>query len=402
MIKKMMAIFLCAAAVVSSIPSASAANTVPATPTRDKGQGVYLGDTRVYPTGYNIANNNYFKLRDVGTLVGFGVEWNGQTQTVEISTERIPSSTEGIADQAVNGAVAKLSSQRITVDGTEVQMTAYQIGGNNYIKLRDIGKAVNFDVSFDSASRRITLNKEKPYQEPASGNAITSWNSTMQKFHAAMADCNWQAEKYLAVAEQYAPAITGKQNGTVRDVIAALDSMKGAPVDAISFDDKPVSVYWANELRKALGDSTEDGHTEQDDIPRLSDEDLHKLALEVVELTNAERAKAGLPAYTVNEKLMKAAMIRAKESHVNYSHTRPDGQKATTVLEDVGISLDSIGAAFENLGGRNTPEEAIEGWMNSEGHRNGILNIECTQIGVGVAQGKDGSLHWVQWFIDAR
>ena len=119
--------------------------------TRDKGQAVYVNDARVYPTGYNIADNNYFKLRDIGALVGFGVEWNGETQTVEISTARTTPSTEGISDTAASGAVAKISDQRITVDGVQVSMTAYQIDGNNYVKLRDIGKQVDFGVGYDNA-----------------------------------------------------------------------------------------------------------------------------------------------------------------------------------------------------------------------------------------------------------
>ena len=63
--------FLCytAAILINSIIPAYAANIVTAIPTREKGQAVYVDDTRVYPTGYNIAGNNYFKLRDIGTLV---------------------------------------------------------------------------------------------------------------------------------------------------------------------------------------------------------------------------------------------------------------------------------------------------------------------------------------------
>ena len=99
--------------------TATAVDGVIAVPTRDKGQAVYVNDARVYPTGYNIADNNYFKLRDIGTLVGFGVEWNGETQTVEISTARTTPSTEGISDTAASDAVAKISDQKITVDGVQ-------------------------------------------------------------------------------------------------------------------------------------------------------------------------------------------------------------------------------------------------------------------------------------------
>ena len=145
--KNIITAVLCGAMIAGTIPAAGAANTVTATPTRDMGQTVYVDGPRVYPTGYNIADNNYFKLRDIGTLVGFGVEWNNETQTVEISTERTAPSTSGIKDEAVSGASAKVTDQKITVDGKQASMTAYQISGNNYVKLRDIGKQIDFGVS---------------------------------------------------------------------------------------------------------------------------------------------------------------------------------------------------------------------------------------------------------------
>ena len=75
--KRIFAAILCGAAMMYTAFAAF----IPATPTREIGQTVYVNDTRVYPTAYNIAGNNYFKLRDIGKMVGFGVDWNGETQT---------------------------------------------------------------------------------------------------------------------------------------------------------------------------------------------------------------------------------------------------------------------------------------------------------------------------------
>ena len=47
---------------------------------------------------------------------------------------------------AAAGVMAEPTWQKIYVDGEQVSMTAYNIGGSNYVKLRDIGKAVNFNV----------------------------------------------------------------------------------------------------------------------------------------------------------------------------------------------------------------------------------------------------------------
>ena len=48
------------------------------------------------------------------------------------------------------GIVAELSTQPIYVDGQQVSMTAYNIGGNNYVKLRDMGEKVGFNVYWDN------------------------------------------------------------------------------------------------------------------------------------------------------------------------------------------------------------------------------------------------------------
>lgn len=168
--KRMKTTVVCVAAMtVYMAVSASAANEIIATPTRDMGQSVYVDDTRVYPTGYNIEGNNYFKLRDIGALVGFGVEWDSATQTVEISTARKASSTTGITDEAVEGAVARVTDQRIAVDGIYANMKAYQINGNNYVKLRDIAFQVNFGVDFDNATNRVIISPKLFYGEKAEG-----------------------------------------------------------------------------------------------------------------------------------------------------------------------------------------------------------------------------------------
>ena len=61
------------------------------------------------------------------------------------------------------GVVAELSSHRFFVDGQEVKMTAYAINGNNYVKLRDIGEQVGFNVYWDSVNGCVQVESGKPY-----------------------------------------------------------------------------------------------------------------------------------------------------------------------------------------------------------------------------------------------
>ncbi|BFL40762.1 hypothetical protein H8S45_12100 [Agathobaculum sp. NSJ-28] len=403
--KNIIAATLSAAMVAGLVPFAGAAYAVAAVPTRDKGQIVYVDNTRVYPTGYNIADNNYFKLRDIGKLVGFGVDYDEATQTVEISTTRTAPSTEGITDTSVSGAVAKVSNQRIAVDGIYVNMKAYQIDGNNYVKLRDIGKQVDFGVGYDNATASVRIDTDAPYTESttsANGSAITKWNKTMAEFNQAMIKCNWDKSKYLTTAKQYAPVITGKADGTVEDVIAALDAMKGAPVDAVSFeDDRTVNHFWADELRKALGQdiSGENSDTgNETNISSVSDETLRAWEDEMLNLVNEERTVRGLESVVFNEKLQEMARVRAEEITVRFSHDRPSGTPYD-LLDEVGIPVKNF--KTENIiqgTTSSTPSSLMNTFMQSQGHRAWILSDEVNAIGIALTQNQYGQIYGVQIF----
>ena len=117
----------------------------------------------------------------------------------------------------------------------------------------------------------------------------------------------------------------------------------------------------------------------------------------VVELVNAERAKAGLNPLSVHKGVAEAANTRAHEIKSTFSHTRPDGSNFSTVLTQAGISYRSVG---ENIAyGQNSPEAVMQSWMNSSGHRANILNRDFTSIGVGHYQDASGTDYWTQLFI---
>ena len=60
---------------------------------------------------------------------------------------------------------AQQSNQKIFVDGQQVQIEAYSINGNNYCKLRDIGEAIGFSVSYDPVTNSVQISTESKYKE---------------------------------------------------------------------------------------------------------------------------------------------------------------------------------------------------------------------------------------------
>ena len=396
MTKRIFVTAIAAAVIAASLPTAGATNALTAVPTSAKGQAVYVGSTRVYPTGYNINDNNYFKLRDVGKLAGFGVDWNEDTRTVEISTTRTAPELTGITDTAVTGATAKPTDQRITVDGKEVSMTAYKIKGNNYVKLRDIGKTINFGVSFNMATKAVSIDPNgtyveevKPTPSTPTAAAITKWNSTMDEFNEEMIQNHSDKDKLLAIAAKYGTTITGKANATTADVISALESMTGAPVDAISFDNKPVSLYWAKQLRKANGENIVE--VDPDFVP-VTDAMLRQWENEMIDSSNADRAKAGLSALAKDDNVMKRAQAWAQHLTIEFRHST--WSEVEEFANSIGVDANSISGGENIVGGCFVEDDPVktdmEKFMASAGHRATILDKDFTKVGVGFAVAADG------------
>ena len=71
----------------------------------------------------------------------------------------------GPAAQAATTINATLSSQPIYVDGLRVSMTAYSIGGNNYVRLRDIGQVMDFAVDYDASTNSVLITNDQSYRQ---------------------------------------------------------------------------------------------------------------------------------------------------------------------------------------------------------------------------------------------
>lgn len=118
-------------------------------------------------------------------------------------------------------------------------------------------------------------------------------------------------------------------------------------------------------------------------------------ASQVVALVNAERAKYGLSALKVDSRVQRAAQVRAAETVQSFSHTRPNGSSFSTALTEAGVSYTRSG---ENIAyGQSTPQQVVQAWMNSSGHRANILNESFTTIGVGYTV-SGGTAYWTQLF----
>ncbi len=125
---------------------------------------VYVNDMPKYFDAYNIDGNNYFKLRDIAYVVSssekqFEVTWNADKNAVEIISGK---PYTAVGDEMQSGyfssrKTAVPASSEVYLDNRKVSLTAYNIDGNNYFKLRDLGEALDFSVEWNGKINAIYI-----------------------------------------------------------------------------------------------------------------------------------------------------------------------------------------------------------------------------------------------------
>ena len=82
-----------------------------------------------------------------------------------------------LVSEAAAGIVAEPTWQKIYVDGRQVSMTAYNIAGNNFVRLRDIGQQVGFNVYWSDG---VQIDTDAPYTGVAPVQEINSQPTEME------------------------------------------------------------------------------------------------------------------------------------------------------------------------------------------------------------------------------
>lgn len=138
-----------------------------------------------------------------------------------------------------------------------------------------------------------------------------------------------------------------------------------------------------------------DGEGDVDSVTPTPALTMQQMADEVVRLANIERAKIGSQPLKVHPNLQKAAMLRAQEVSIKFSHIRPNGTDASTACYEAGVGC----VGLENIAkGYSTPQDVMNGWMNSLGHRTAILESYASYVGVGVYKTGNDLYCWTMEF----
>ena len=147
---------------------------------------VIVNGTEIEFYAYGIYGNNFFRLRDLayilnGTEKQFDVAWNGELNAVVITSGQ-PYTVIG-GEMALGNSTGSFtptpSDNRFILDGEEIILTSYLINGNNFVRLRDVGAALDFWVGFDG---RVLVYTSYPYgarlfiDQPDSSESLGSLN----------------------------------------------------------------------------------------------------------------------------------------------------------------------------------------------------------------------------------
>jgi uncharacterized protein YkwD len=135
------------------------------------------------------------------------------------------------------------------------------------------------------------------------------------------------------------------------------------------------------------------------------DASLTQAGLDLVTLTNRERAALGLVELRIDPTLMAIAHDRAEVMAANdvMSHEEPDGRKVFDRLNDAGLTWYGAGEiiAWNHYPVEYSAAEAIRAWMASPGHHEIMVSTGYNYVGFGAAISATGLRYYAGVFVKA-
>ena len=131
---------------------------------------VLVNGEKVAFDAYTINDNNYFKLRDLayilsGTEKQFEVSWDEEANAISLTKDKAYTTVGGeMTGKGEGKKTPTATDSKIFLNEKPLIFIAYNIDGNNYFKLRDIGRTFNFGVAWDGENNAIVIDSSKDYK----------------------------------------------------------------------------------------------------------------------------------------------------------------------------------------------------------------------------------------------
>lgn len=284
---------------------------------------------------------------------------------------------------AAAGVMAEPSWQNIYVDGRQVQMTAYNIAGNNFVKLRDIGKEVGFNVYWANG---VQVDSSSPYtgeapaqtSPPAAAQAVrvSSYKGdTLNTGDRSGLIIGPSGTAYTVTSSDPAVITVEKVSGSW---VAVAKSAGTATVTARSSSGETgqLTLTVTGGAAGLMADGQSPAPEEGIDLSANME-----IRQEMIRLINQVRRENGVAELEINEALMNAAQDCSAQGFTTH-HNEYECRSALRYGYPRGFG-DNL-TVFTPITAAGTAQNAVSNWEFSPGHFQTMIDPRCDCIGVGV------------------
>lgn len=265
------------------------------------------------------------------------------------------------------GIVAQPTWQPIYVDGQQVQMKAYNINGNNYVKLRDIGKEVGFNVYWQDG---VQVDSDADYTgEPPAQLTVSSYKGAELTIGDRSALIITNEEGDCKVTSSQPQVVTVER--VSGNWVAVAKSAGKATISVVSSkgDESSITI--------TVSDSAGTG-SESDKAGAAASQEIRE---KMAELINEVRTEHGAPEIPINTALMDAAQACSDQCFT--SHDRQfEGEAVSSSGYPNGFGSNLTWFTLQT--GTDIAQKAVTNWVNSPGHFSTMIAQRYDCMGVGV------------------
>ena len=269
---------------------------------------------------------------------------------------------------ADSGVMAVPTWQPIYVDGQQVEMEAYNIGGHNYVKLRDAGKQVDFNVYWQDG---VQVDTSSPYTGVApAGISISSYKGNTLAVGDRSGLIIGNTGEDITVSSSSTSVITVEQVSGNWVAVAHAPGTATVTVTGANGSQGRLTLIVAGSGQETTGNSASTDLSTNMDIRE-----------EMIALINQVRQENGVPALEVNQSLMDAAQICSAQMFRTHN-SQFECETAMTCGYPHGFGSNLT--VFTVPRDQSVAEKAVTNWVNSSGHFQAINDSRCDTLGVGV------------------
>ena len=274
------------------------------------------------------------------------------------------------------GMVAEPTWQPIYVDGKQVAMEAYNIAGHNYVKLRDIGSQVGFNVYWSSGVQIDTGNPYTGVAPENSGIRISSYKGATL-FPSERSGLNISPSSNVKSVVSTCPDVVRVEN--VSGFWTAIAVSPGSADVIVTDADGRSASLTLTVLQPEQSASTQN----------TTSQDTDTIRQELIGRINKVRRENGVSELSVNQSLMDAAQY-CSSLHVTYHQNKVECEAVAAAGYPHGFGSNIT--AFTSVPSSQIAQRAVENWINSPGHFQTMIDPACDAVGVGITDDDRGTV----------